>query len=51
MDNRPIKERLKDRGFIVTDIKGLSLGLRKIIDINGNDYGFLTPLESLKLIK
>lgn len=50
MDKRPIKDRLNEKGFIVTDITGLSLGVKKIIDIKGNDYGFLTPLESLKLI-
>ena len=51
MDNRSIKERLKEKGFIVTDITGKSLGIRKIIDFKGNDYGFLTPLECLELIK
>ena len=51
MDWRPINERLKERGFIVTNIKGRSFGIRKITDTKGNDYGFLSPLESLKLLK
>jgi hypothetical protein len=44
-DNRPIDERLSDRGYTVTDRTGKSLGVRMIIDSNGEDVGFLTPLE------
>lgn len=48
MDNRPIDERLKERCYTVTDRIGKSLGVRMIIDKNGNDLGFLTPLECVK---
>jgi len=50
MDNRSIIERLKQKGFIVTDeVNPKSYWVRKIVDINGNNYGFLEPLEALKL--
>jgi hypothetical protein len=48
MDNKPIDERLKERGYTVTNRTGKSLGVRMIIDKNGNDVGFLTPLECVK---
>ena len=51
IDNRPITVRLKERGFTVTNRTGKSLGVKMIVDNNGNDVGFLTPLESLNLIK
>lgn len=52
MDNRPIKERLKEKGYIVTNKAGKSLGIRMIIDNDGNEIGFLTPLECVeKLLK
>ncbi len=51
MDNRPITVRLKENGFTVTNRSGKSLGIKMIIDKNRNDVGFLTPLESLNLLK
>ena len=44
-DNRPIDERLKEKRYTVTNRIGKSLGVRMIIDGNGEDVGFLTPLE------
>lgn len=52
MDNRPIDERLKEKGYTVTNRAGKSLGVRMIIDSEGNDVGFLTPSECVsKLLK
>jgi len=50
-DNRAITVRLKEKGFTVTNRTGKSLGLRMIVDKNSQDIGFLSPLESLELLK
>lgn len=52
MNNKSVKERLKEKGYKVTDIKGKSLGLKMIKDKDGNNVGFLSPLQCIeRLIK
>lgn len=48
-DNRSIKERLLERGYIVTSKKfgGWNNGKRLIIDKKGKKIGYLRPLEAL----
>ena len=52
MDNRPIRKRLLEKGYLVTEKEGKSLGIKMITDLKGNEIGFLTPLECVeKLLK
>ena len=51
MDNRSISARLEEKGFTVTDRVGRSLGVRMIVDSNGNDVGFLSPLDCILELK
>ena len=52
MDKRTIKERLLERGFAVTNKAGKSLGVKMIVDRDGAEVGFLSPLECVsKLLK
>ena len=51
-DNRSIKDRLLEKGYILTSKKfgGWNNGKRLIIDKKGKKIGYLRPLEALKLI-
>lgn len=52
LENMPLRERLKLKGFIVTDrVSKLMNSNRMIIDKNGNDVGYMSPSECFKFIK
>ena len=49
-DKRSVKERLNEQGFIVGE-RRLNKATRLITDKKGNSYGYLQPLDALKLLK
>jgi len=49
--NMPLIERMKLKGFIVTDKVNPLNTDRMIIDKEGNEIGFMSPSECFKFIK
>ena len=52
LENMPLRERMKLKGFTVTDrVSKLMNSNRMIIDSEGNDVAFMSPTECFKFIK